>query len=315
MKICTDEALEIALDAKESAGFDAAQCVGSYILWRLDESFDGYEYTVCIHKQHNDGKDGYAVCVTAPDQTTEFYYTESLSEYVLSDKLMKIARSIESSEMRNIYGIARAGDSQDKEFILFNVYETNQAPAEDGCISLFIDTWHIKENGCTIDYEGVNGLYTGYKNPVELLAGVLPGKKYNLFKPCKELEQVMAEGLNPFDEGFDYEDFKDICTVKPFQKDTVPVVSSQSNIVSVVKHNDTNELCEVYLLGDEDEAVQFVKADIEKEKNEINDPDTETYQKDNNVYELIIDNDKYGIDILWEIITPKVSQSVGCMLR
>lgn len=313
MKICTDEAIEIALDAKESAGYDAAQCVGSYILWRLDESSD-YVYTICIHKHNDDGKDGYAVCVTAPDETTEFYYTDTLSEYTLADKLMEIARSIESSEMRNIYGIARAGDPLDREFILFNVYETDQEAPEEGCMSLFIDTWHITEDSCTVDYNGVNGLYTGYKNPVELLAGVLPGKKYNLFKPSEELEQAMAEDLSLYDNGYVYEDFMDICVVKPTTKAETPA-PCQMPLVSVVKHNDTNELREVYLFKDEDEATQFIQTDMEKEKNEINDPDTETYQNDSNTYELIIDNNRYGIDILWEIIVPKASQSVSSMLK
>lgn len=102
MRITKEQANEIANAAMEDAGYDITQYAGYYEIWRDDDDIN-INYAVAINKEADEnGNDQHFVIYVSMPPTEYGYweYTNNLDVDELSEKLMKIAISIEIEEAK-----------------------------------------------------------------------------------------------------------------------------------------------------------------------------------------------------------------------
>lgn len=103
MRITKEQALDIANDAMENAGYDITQYVGYYVIWEDDNDSEN-NYAVAINKEANEnGEDKhFGIFVSLPTDESWWEYTENLDVDELADELMRIAVNIEIEEAKRI---------------------------------------------------------------------------------------------------------------------------------------------------------------------------------------------------------------------
>lgn len=100
MRITRDQALMIAKQAKEEAGYDIQHFSGYFTIWE-DERDSENNYAVAINKEKEDKEhDYFAIYVSSPGDENYWEYTDDDSVEGLTDELMRIAINIEIAEMR-----------------------------------------------------------------------------------------------------------------------------------------------------------------------------------------------------------------------
>lgn len=99
MKITKEQALDIANEAMENAGYHITQYDGFYVIWEDDNDSEN-NYAVAINKEADkNGKDKhFAIYVSLSTDESWWEYTENLDVNELADKLMRIANEIEIEE-------------------------------------------------------------------------------------------------------------------------------------------------------------------------------------------------------------------------
>lgn len=99
MRITKSEALKIAQEAKEKAGYDIQQYIGYFTIWE-DESDPENNFAVAINKEKEDkDHDYFAIYVSSPGDENYWEYTDDDSIEGLADELCRLAVSIEIAEM------------------------------------------------------------------------------------------------------------------------------------------------------------------------------------------------------------------------
>lgn len=99
MRITKSEALKIAQEAKEKAGYGIQQYTGYHIIWE-DESDPENNFAVAINKEKEDkNHDYFAIYVSSPGDENYWEYTDDDSIEGLADELCRLAVSIEIAEM------------------------------------------------------------------------------------------------------------------------------------------------------------------------------------------------------------------------
>lgn len=103
MRITKEQALDIANDAMENAGYHITQYVGYYVIWEDDNDSEN-NYAVAINKEADEnGEDRhFAIYVSLPTDESWWEYTENLDVGELADELMRIAINIEIEEAKRI---------------------------------------------------------------------------------------------------------------------------------------------------------------------------------------------------------------------
>ena len=102
MRITKEQALDIANDAMENAGYHITQYVGYYVIWEDDNDSEN-NYVVAINKEADEnGKDTFAIYVSPPSDEGWWEYTENFDVEDLADELMRIAIDIEIEEVKGI---------------------------------------------------------------------------------------------------------------------------------------------------------------------------------------------------------------------
>lgn len=100
MRVTKEQALEIAMCAAELNGYGIENNTPYFIIWE-DESDPENNFAVTINKEcEEDGSDEhFAIYVSAPEDENFWEYTDTSSVTELAEELMRIAVSIEISEM------------------------------------------------------------------------------------------------------------------------------------------------------------------------------------------------------------------------
>lgn len=101
MRITKQQAMDIAKQAKERAGFGIQNFSGYFIIWE-DENDSENNYAVAINKERDDdGNDvHFCIYVSSPGDENYYEFTDGDSVDELAEELMRIAINIEIAEMR-----------------------------------------------------------------------------------------------------------------------------------------------------------------------------------------------------------------------
>ena len=99
MMITREQAMEIAQDAMENAGYDITEYAGYYPIWRDDEDPEN-NWAVAINKEMFDGDSYFAVYTSSNYDEGCWDYTDNLDINELVDVLMRFVEGIEKEMMQ-----------------------------------------------------------------------------------------------------------------------------------------------------------------------------------------------------------------------
>lgn len=99
MRITKEQAIEIANEAMEVAGYDIMSYAGYYTIWQDDNDPEN-NYSVAINKEADENGDDrhFAIYVSVPTDESWWEYTSSLDVNELAYELMTIAINVEIAE-------------------------------------------------------------------------------------------------------------------------------------------------------------------------------------------------------------------------
>ena len=207
MKITKEDAIRIAHDAMENAGFSPEECTNDHPLWWQD-AVESDDYYVQIHKQCDDGVDHFVVCYTTPEGESYFQHTKLLDEQELAGLLLELADCFDMAEATEAYAIIK--DPESDGYALIHVYpsecECDFDGLEEGKIAMFTDAFLLKPDESMVeDWRACNGLYGGYATAIELINDVYK-EDFVLIDPDENMREYIESFPDNGDYGIGYQD-------------------------------------------------------------------------------------------------------------